>query len=360
MEIHFANGSKILFSGLDDAERIERLFGMEYLTVWINEVSQIKTFTPVVSTLIFRLRQNAIVEKTGEVAKKKFIFDCNPPTRSHFTYKRFIKGIGEDGKPLANPDDWQAIMLNTKDNIKVVGEDYVSQMRENLSLRDQRRMIDGEFLDDTEGSLFPGTIIDTNRFTLPDDPEQRSEAIKELRDTLTRVVIAVDPAITNHKRSDLTGIVVAGINEIGHCYVLEDATMKGSPQQWANRVADLFGKWGASLIVGEDNQGGLMVEHTLRTGGYRNLPIKLIRANDGKIPRAQPVSLPYEKGQIHHVGFFRELEEQMEGFTLNFNPSKDKSPDRLDALVHVLTELLGLTKRSQPNEMIVSKANGFW
>jgi phage terminase large subunit-like protein len=356
MEIHFKNGSKILFSGLDDANRIERLFGMEYLTVWINEVSEIKSFAPVVSTLIFRLRQKATIEGTSEQASKKFIFDCNPPTRAHFAYKRFEKGLNEEGNPLANPGDWRSIMLNTKDNIENVGQDYIDQMRENLSLRDQRRMIDGEFLDDTEGSLFPGEIIDKNRHKLPDDdPVAATLEIESVRSTLTRVVIAVDPAITNHKRSDLTGIVVAGINEIGHAYVLEDATMKGSPQQWADRVSTLFEKWGASLIVAEDNQGGLMVEHTLRSGRYHNLPIKLINARDGKVPRAQPVSLPYEKGEVHHVGFFRELEEQMEGFTLNFNPSKDKSPDRLDALVHALTELL-ITNKKGPVAVVQTTA----
>ncbi len=366
MEIHFYNGSKILFAGLDSDDRIERLLGMEYTTVWINEVSQIKTYSPVVSTLIMRLRQPNIKvgynNAKGEFlpqrdAKFKFWFDCNPPPKSHWAHKRFILKEDDDGNALRNPDQWQSLMMNTVDNLDIMGEDYLNEMIAGMSEVEARRMVYGEFLDDNSDSLFPLDIIAKYRHRLSDDPAKAADEIKRVRSTMARVVIAVDPATTDHKSSDMTGISVCGVDEQGHAYVFEDATMKGRPEQWAGVVAKLWEKWGASLVVAEDNQGGQMVEHTLNTVGIR--AVKRIHARDGKRVRAQPVSLEYEKGRVHHVGQHQKLERQMEGYGLDYNYTKRGSPDRMDALVYAITELI-CKKPVRPNEFHITNAGGFW
>ena len=357
MEYEFSNGSKIVFSGLE-AANMERLYGMEYSTIWINEVSQIHSFSPIISTLIFRLRQNRN-DLSGIPASRCFWFDCNPPKKRHFIYKRFIKKLDDNSNPITNPDDWKALKMNTVDAVDIIGQEYIDQMSANLSLAEQRRMIHGEFLDDNDDSLFPFETIDAWRKVLPTDEEEAEKEMKRFLSTLTRVVISVDPATTANKNSDATGIVVCAMNEIGHAYVLEDATMKGRPEQWARKVSELYEKWNATLVVAEKNQGGDMVETTLRSAGLSNMPVKLIHARVGKLPRAEPVSALYEKGLVHHFGIHRELEDQMESFTHDYNPSKQGSPDRLDALVHGITELL-ISRKKAPLELSQITATGIW
>lgn len=176
---------------------------------------------------------------------------------------------------------------------------------------------------------------------LEDNPDalwKRDSMIEAHRATkvpeMTRIVVAVDPAATSAEGADETGIVVAGRGRDGHLYVLEDLSLRGTPHEWARAAVAAYSKWHADRIVAETNQGGEMVELTIRTID-KNAPYKGVHAMRGKALRAEPVSSLYEQGKGHHVGVFPEMEDQM----CQWVPG-DKSPDRLDALVWAATELM--------------------
>ena len=188
-----------------------------------------------------------------------------------------------------------------------------------------RQELEGELLDDVDGALWNRKMIEETR---------RAFAPKQLR----RIVVAIDPAGGTGRGSTETGIIVAGIGrEDGHGYVLEDCSGKYSPQQWAKRAVDACTKHKADRIVCERNFGGDMVEANIRSVAPR-APIKMVTASRGKSVRAEPIVSHYEQGKVHHVGIFPALEDQLCGWDPNSN---DPSPDRLDALVWALTDLLG-------------------
>lgn len=183
-----------------------------------------------------------------------------------------------------------------------------------------RQEIDAEILDDVPGAMWTRQMIeDTRRSSHPD---------------MQRIVIAVDPAITNTQDSDETGIIVAGLGENEHGYTLEDCTVKASPDAWARAAVNAYHRHNADRIVYESNQGGDMVAHTIRMVDA-NVPLTAVRATKGKHTRAEPVAALYEQGRIHHVGMFAELEDQL----CTWVPGED-SPDRLDALVWAFSNLM--------------------
>ncbi len=183
-----------------------------------------------------------------------------------------------------------------------------------------RQELEGEYLDENENALWRLQDITENRVAEAPD--------------LVRIVVAIDPAVTSDEKSDETGIIIAGRGSDDRGYILHDATMKGRPAEWARRAVAQYHRWQASRIVAEVNNGGDMVEGTLRTVD-KNVPYKAVRASRGKFARAEPISGLYERGRISHVGVFPELEDQM----VNWDPTMSKSPDRLDALVWALHEL---------------------
>lgn len=150
---------------------------------------------------------------------------------------------------------------------------------------------------------------------------------------LARLVVGIDPAATSQEGSDETGIVVAGIGADGQGYVLDDLSLRGSPHVWASQAVSAYHKYRADRIVAEINQGGEMVESTIRTVD-QNVAYSHVYATRGKTVRAEPIAALYEQGRIHHVGAFAELEDQMCQWVQG-----EKSPDRIDALVWALTEL---------------------
>lgn len=154
---------------------------------------------------------------------------------------------------------------------------------------------------------------------------------------LQRVVVGVDPAVTSHRHSDATGIVVAGMGVDGKYYVLEDATQKARPEVWARRVVDVCAKWKTTHVVAETNKGGELVRDLLKTMAP-TLMVMDVRAKASKSARAWPVALMYEQGKIYHVGFFPDLENEMLAMTLHGFGAH--SPDRVDALVWALSALI--------------------
>lgn len=185
-----------------------------------------------------------------------------------------------------------------------------------------RQELYGELLEDQEGALWTRGLIDRNK-------------VKE-HPPLSRIVVSIDPAVTNTASSDETGIIVAGCDAGGHGYVLHDGSIKGSPLDWAQKAVSLFDEYKADALLVEVNQGGDMVSAVLKQVRV-TLPIREIRAHVGKKLRAEPVAAMYEQGRIHHVGDFPQLEDQMSIWT----PADADSPDRLDAMVQAFSDLLG-------------------
>jgi phage terminase large subunit-like protein len=188
-----------------------------------------------------------------------------------------------------------------------------------------RQELHAEILEDVEGALWTWDLIERGRVVAPPD--------------LARIVVGVDPAGSKKKSADETGIVVVGIDPDGDLYVLDDRSGHYSPHGWASAVNAAHDDWSADAIVAEKNFGGEMVEHTLRTSGYRDARILVRQTRRSKALRAEPLVGRYEKddGHVHHVGTFADLETQM----CEWQPYEHTgSPDRVDALVYAATELM--------------------
>ena len=156
---------------------------------------------------------------------------------------------------------------------------------------------------------------------------------------ISRIVVAIDPAMSTKPTSSETGIVVVGADmRRKEAYVLADESARLTPNSWALRAIHLYDKFNATRIVVEDNAGGQMAESTIKNAVERTLPIKTVRARRGKYVRAEPVASLYEQGRVHHIGRFPDLEDQMCTWTPDLGPSH--SPDRADALVHAITDLI--------------------
>jgi predicted phage terminase large subunit-like protein len=189
-----------------------------------------------------------------------------------------------------------------------------------------RQELNAELLEDTPGALWSHGIIDAAR--------------QAAAPHLVRIVVAIDPAATSGEDADETGIVVVGIDNQGHGYVLADASGKYQPIEWAQTAIAAYRAHRADRIVAETNNGGEMVAATLRMVDP-NVPFTAVHASRGKVTRAEPVSALYEQGRMHHVGTFPQLEDQMTNFTADFDRNAaGYSPDRVDALVWAVTDLM--------------------
>lgn len=191
-----------------------------------------------------------------------------------------------------------------------------------------RQELEAEILDDIPGALWNRARIEDLRVKPVQVPQLR------------RIVVSIDPAVTSGEDSDETGIVVVGLGVNEHGYVLDDASGIYKPNEWAETAIRLYREHRADRIVAEVNNGGEMVENTIRVVDP-NVSFKAVHASRGKAIRAEPVSALYEQGRVHHVGAFPLLEDQMCAFTPDFDRKAMKySPDRMDGLVWALTELM--------------------
>jgi len=199
----------------------------------------------------------------------------------------------------------------------------LQQLREKYdNTRLGRQELYAELLDDSEGALWNYKNLDETRVTKDEVPELR------------RIIVAIDPAVTNNEGSDETGIVIAGQADNGRYYVLDDVSGKMTPDGWGRLAIDMYYKYQADRIVAEVNNGGDLVERLIRTID-NEVSYTPVNASRGKMVRAEPIAALYEQKKVSHVGMFTELEEQLCSFTVGSR----KSPDRLDALVWALTEL---------------------
>jgi len=193
----------------------------------------------------------------------------------------------------------------------------------------KKRFYLGIYQDDTADALWTQSIIEETRITPDKLPP------------LIRIVVAIDPSGAESdldEKRDAIGIVVAALGNDGHGYILNDATMHGSPEQWGSKAVAQYRFYKANAVVGEINYGGAMVEYVIRSidPSVRFIPVT---ASRGKVVRAQPISALYGGKKVHHVGYFPEMEEEMCSFT-DFGYVGEKSPNRADALVWALTELM--------------------
>ncbi len=188
-----------------------------------------------------------------------------------------------------------------------------------------RQELDGELIEDMSGGLWRRDWID----------ERRVSEVPELR----TIVVAVDPPVTATAASDACGIVVAGLGLDGRGYVIDDRTLQGrEPSEWARAVRAAYHDHGADRVVAEVNQGGDLVVSVLKQIDAA-MPVRTVRATRGKWVRAEPVAALYAEGRVVHAGRFDALEDQMIAFGVD-NRAGGKSPDRMDALVWALTDLM--------------------
>lgn len=323
----FPNGSEVWFGGLDDKERTEKILGSEYATLYLNECSQIPyNSRNMAVTRLAQLIHEDIKDKRA--LPLKMYYDENPPDKGHWTYKLFkAKQDPETKRPLERPELYACMQLNPVDNQENLGADYLKTL-EGLSQRLQTRFLRGEFREAAPNALFIDEQID--KWRVIDD------ALPEM----LRIVIAVDPSGADdedNQDNDEIGIVVCGLGVDGNGYVLEDLTCKAGPATWGRVATQAFERHRADRIVAEVNFGGAMVGSTIRAARPRT-PFRPVTASRGKVVRAEPISSLCETGKIRFVGYFRDLEDELYGFT-TYGYMGSHSPNRADAFIWAMSDL---------------------
>lgn len=303
--------SEIWLAGVDDKERVEKILGNEYSTIFMNECSQISHDS--ITMLRTRLAENSGLDL-------KFYYDCNPPGKKHWTYQEFVLRLIPGTKEPSTLDSGH-LVINPGDNVDNLPDSYIDTLN-SLPKKQRQRFLDGKFLSEIDGALWTFEMI--------------NGALGVDYGETIRTVVAVDPAVTENEDSDDTGIVVASTDG-ENALVEADYTLKASPNTWANKVIWAYDKHEAGAIVVETNQGGDMIETILRSNGFKGKIIK-IHAKKGKALRAEPVSGLYEQGRVRHVEKgLTDLEDECQEWV----PGVTKeSPNRIDALVYAVTELI--------------------
>ena len=311
--------SEIWFGGTDSEERVEKILGNEYSTIYANECSQMQYLA--ITTLRTRL-----AEMSG--LKLRFYYDCNPPGKKHWTYEEFHEKIVPGSKDKSKIDS-NFVHMNPADNLDNLPTSYIKTL-ESLPKRQRQRYLEGLFLSDIEGALWTDMMLSVAKSLEPGEFEE--------------VVVAVDPAVTNNPNSDETGIIVGARDVYGQGVILDDLSGKFRTKVWAQRAVNAYNKYNANCIIAESNQGGDLITDAIKAiDPY--IPGILRHAKKGKFSRAEPVSAIYEceEGQVPkvcHPKYLPELEAEMCEW-VPFNSKR--SPNRIDALVYALTFLI--TKR---------------
>ena len=293
------NGAKAVFFTAEDPERLR---GPQAYSAWCDELCAWRNAQDTWDMMMFGLR----------LGKHPKVFVTTTPKTT-----KLIRTILDDEKTVVSKG-------STYDNASNLADTFLDAVRKTYEgTRLGRQELYAEILDEASGALWNRTLL------------AKCEIEKDEVPNLSRIVVSIDPAITSNAESDMTGIVVAGVDQEGIAYVLEDHTGRYTPQQWAAKAVELYHDHMADRVVAERNQGGDMVRHTLHTED-ENLPVKLVHASRGKMARAEPVSALYEQNKVKHVRGLNDLEDQM----VQWEPlGSIGSPDRLDALVWALTDL---------------------
>lgn len=331
----FENGSQIWLGGLDDKERTEKILGNEYSTIFFNECSQI----PYSSILVALSRLAEVVEGLEQRA----YYDLNPSSTRHWTNLQFGDMVDPVSLRPMTPETrvhYARAFMNPKDNTDNLTPEYLQSL-DNMPERHKKRFRDGIYVDEADNALWKLAVLEANKRNSTEVPR------------LVRIVVAVDPSGAKNDYDtthDAIGIVVAGLGDDGHVYVLADLTMLGGPDEWARCAISAYDRYRANEVIAEINYGGAMVEFTLRAVNQA-IPFKAVTATRGKSVRADPVAALYDQGKVHHVmkaapaslygmaedGWARLEEEQQSFTTLGYVGAA--SPNRADALVWAVTDL---------------------
>lgn len=299
---------------LYSAEEPNRLRGPQHGFAWGDEPAAWKDGEEVLSNLQFGLRR-------GEA---KAIFTTTPRATPFVRQLIRLPGVVRTSGSMS-------------ENVALSSRAKAAIELQYGGTRLGRQEIYGELLEDNPDALWTYSMIDADRIT-PEDYAQKilSGAIK-----MGRGVVAVDPAVTANKASNATGILYGHLDTQSppHAYIIEDLTFSGRPEQWATVAVNAYHRHDADRIIGEINNGGDLIENTIRQID-KSVAYKQVRATKGKMLRAEPVSALYEQHRVHHVGNFGPLEQQMTEYD-----GSQVSPDNLDALVWLLTDLIINAKR---------------
>lgn len=294
--LRFKNGAVVELYG---GNRPERLRGPQFDAVWIDELAKFQNPEVLYDQIRLCLR-------LGE--SPKCIITTTPKPCDLI-------------RKLVDDPHVHVTRGSTFDNAENLSPQYIEYMKKTYEhTRLGAQELHAEILLEHEGALWNRDSINYAR---PPDQQWR------------RIIIAIDPATTCHDKSDETGIVVLGLHHDGLVYVLEDLSGKYSPHQWGERVVKAYTAWKADRVVAEINKGGDLVERILKSI-YASISFKPVRATRGKYTRAEPVASLYSQNKVKHVCHFEHLEKQM----CTYIPTQSKSPDRLDALVWGMTDLL--------------------
>lgn len=307
--------STVWLGGTDDAERIEKILGNEYSTIYANECSQIP-FEAIV------LLWTRLAESSG--LSLRFWYDCNPPGKKHWTHKMFFQGLlpGDERHDL----DVARLQINPKDNESNLPSAFLKALK-SLPKRQRQRFLEGLYLSDVEGALWTDQMMNRAKLKEPAYP-------------LRRTVVAVDPSMSNNPRSDECGIVVCSEDANHEGVVHDDLSGKMSTKTWAKKAVSAYHAFEANAIVAEVNNGGDLVEDVIHNIDP-HIKVIQVRASKGKFARAEPVSMEYESGREHvaHVRDLPELEAELTE-TVFKDLTVRESPNRMDALVWGLTHLI--------------------
>jgi PBSX family phage terminase large subunit len=314
--VNKATNVPIIFSGIktSSGNQTARLKSIPGITTWIYEEFEEHPDRDSFEDIDFTIRkkgiQNRIILISNALHKKK-----------HWQYKRFFEG---------DHPNVTTIYTTYLENLANLNPEFIKQanrLKEKNPKKYERKFL-GHHYTDSEHALWQWEMIDNNR--LDESPFRQNE--------YDRIVVAIDPAVTSNKNSDETGIMVTA-SEGRKGYVLEDVSGRYSPNEWANKAIAMYNKYDASRIIGEVNNGGDMIESTIKNQDA-NVSYKSVRASRGKKIRAEPIASLYEDNRIHHIGYFPECETEL----TTWEPGDD-SPNRLDALVWGMTELFGNKKK---------------
>jgi hypothetical protein len=322
------NGSQVWIGGLDDKKRVEKILGNEYGTIYFNECSQ----------LAYESMEMALTRLAQKVdgMQLKAYYDCNPPSIKHWTYLQWYQNLNpETMLPLGAPDAYGVVKMNPVDNVANIGETYIDGILGNLSGLKRKRFLEGAYATGSEGALFRQTDINKNRILYEDVPDYSVCAV------------GVDPAAKGKFTSDETGIIGGGsaiIDDVVHYYVEMDSTLRGMPKKWAEASVQMYDDLNADKIIGETNNGGDMVESTLRTIDPE-ISYLGVHASRGKAIRAEPVASLSAQGRLHFVESLPDLENEC----CSWEPDESEwSPNRMDAMVWMVTYLMSKNKRKRP------------
>ena len=322
-EIQTPGGGVLVFQGMQDAnsESIKSLEGFDF--AWVEEAQTLSA------------RSLEMLRPTIRKPGSELYFSWNPRSAAD-PIDAFARG------PVPPPD---AIIqrANYSDN-PFFPEELAAEREHDARAKPERygHIWLGEYEPVAIGAIWDRLMLHRNR--------------RDVAPDMARIVVAVDPAVSSTAGSDEHGIVVCGVGADGRGYVLEDATTRGGPRQWADRAVAMLDRYEADAIVIERNQGGDMCRHTLESV-RPNLSVVEVHATRGKHVRAEPISALYSLDRISHVGTFTRLEDQMCQMTAA-GFEGDGSPDRVDALVWGLTELFPAVTAPKAKPFNAAAMNG--